>query len=57
MSHTLDLVVVGSLNVDLTARVQRHPSPGETLRATELTTRRRVGVSAFGPVGNRDTGR
>ncbi|NYH77786.1 ribokinase [Actinopolyspora biskrensis] len=38
MSHAIDLVVVGSLNADLTARVQRHPSPGETLRATELNT-------------------
>lgn len=38
MSYTADLVVVGSLNADLTARVRRHPSSGEALRATELTT-------------------
>ncbi|MDN6709703.1 MAG: ribokinase, partial [Corynebacterium casei] len=25
------LTVVGSINADLTARVQRHPNPGETL--------------------------
>ncbi|QGK70197.1 ribokinase [Allosaccharopolyspora coralli] len=38
MVSTVDLVVVGSLNVDLTARVARHPMPGETVRAAELTT-------------------
>lgn len=38
MSRELDVVVVGSLNVDLTAGVRRHPRPGETVRATALTT-------------------
>lgn len=35
----IDLVVVGSLNADITARVHRFPSPGETLPATALTVR------------------
>ncbi|MEF2976288.1 ribokinase [Subtercola sp. YIM 133946] len=30
--------VVGSLNVDSVVRVQRHPSPGETVRASDLAT-------------------
>lgn len=35
MAHTLaDIVVVGSINADLTARVARHPKPGETLLGT-----------------------
>ncbi|GAB3297045.1 ribokinase [Parasphingorhabdus pacifica] len=38
MSRVLDVVVVGSLNMDLTAGVQRHPQPGETVQATALTT-------------------
>ncbi|MEB3369193.1 ribokinase [Saccharopolyspora mangrovi] len=38
MSRELDVVVVGSLNVDLTAGVHRHPRQGETVRATALTT-------------------
>lgn len=38
MSRELDVVVVGSLNVDLTAGVRRHPQPGETVPATTLTT-------------------
>ncbi|KAA5832663.1 ribokinase [Saccharopolyspora hirsuta] len=38
MSREVDLVVVGSLNIDLTAGVQRHPLPGETVQATALTT-------------------
>jgi ribokinase len=38
MSRELDVVVVGSLNVDLTAGVRRHPQPGETVRANALTT-------------------
>ncbi|CAM02509.1 ribokinase [Saccharopolyspora erythraea NRRL 2338] len=32
-----ELVVVGSLNADLTARVRRHPAPGETVRGDALT--------------------
>lgn len=32
------IVVVGSLNVDLTWRVARIPAPGETVRATEMLT-------------------
>jgi ribokinase len=31
-----DIVVVGSLNVDITMRAPRFPKPGETLRASEL---------------------
>ncbi|MFC7344205.1 ribokinase [Saccharopolyspora griseoalba] len=38
MTRELDLVVVGSLNVDLTAAVRRHPQPGETVSATALST-------------------
>ncbi|MEV5540773.1 ribokinase [Saccharopolyspora shandongensis] len=38
MTRTEDVVVVGSLNVDLTARVQRHPLPGETVHAVALAT-------------------
>ncbi|MEV0705515.1 ribokinase [Saccharopolyspora sp. NPDC050389] len=38
MTRTEDVVVVGSLNVDLTARVQRHPLPGETVHAATLAT-------------------
>jgi ribokinase len=30
--------VVGSLNVDSVVRVQRHPTPGETVRGTDLAT-------------------
>ena len=30
------IVVVGSINVDLIARVSRHPAPGETLMGSEL---------------------
>ncbi|GAB2743507.1 ribokinase [Salinifilum aidingensis] len=32
-----DIAVVGSLNIDLTARVHRHPAPGETVRGSGLT--------------------
>lgn len=38
MSREMDVVVVGSLNIDLTASVRRHPLPGETVQATALTT-------------------
>lgn len=44
--HALDVAVVGSLNVDLTARVQRHPLPGETVAASEMS------VSAGGKGAN-----
>ncbi|NLF91863.1 MAG: ribokinase, partial [Corynebacterium marinum] len=30
----MDIVVVGSINADLTVRVRRHPHPGETLLGT-----------------------
>ncbi|MFV0461583.1 MAG: ribokinase [Nostocoides sp.] len=33
---TGSVVVLGSLNVDLVARVERHPRPGETVRASGL---------------------
>ncbi len=36
--NTVDVVVVGSLNVDLTARVRHHPLPGQTVSASALTT-------------------
>lgn len=36
-SSDIDLVVVGSLNADLTSRVRRHPSPGETVQGGPLT--------------------
>jgi ribokinase len=32
----LDVLVVGSANLDVVARAERHPSPGETLLGTEL---------------------
>ncbi|WP_223839904.1 PfkB family carbohydrate kinase [Saccharopolyspora pogona] len=38
MSRTHDVVVVGSLNIDLTARVHRRPLTGETVQAAALTT-------------------
>ncbi|QTF93086.1 PfkB family carbohydrate kinase, partial [Halomonas sp. BM-2019] len=33
-----DVVVVGSLNMDLVVRTPRHPGPGETLTGHDLTT-------------------
>ncbi|GAA2788035.1 ribokinase [Saccharopolyspora taberi] len=35
---TVDVVVVGSLNIDMTARVSRHPLPGETVQSTTALT-------------------
>ncbi|MEL6890189.1 MAG: ribokinase [Actinomycetota bacterium] len=32
---TVDVLVVGSLNLDLVARTERHPSPGETVVGTD----------------------
>ncbi|MGB7450168.1 MAG: ribokinase [Ornithinimicrobium sp.] len=37
-SGTGEIVVFGSLNADLTVRVQRFPEPGETLSGSELVT-------------------
>ncbi|WP_051399836.1 ribokinase [Haloechinothrix halophila] len=34
---TAEVAVVGSLNLDLTARVRRHPLPGQTVPASTLT--------------------
>lgn len=36
--NAFDVAVVGSLNIDLAARVERHPSPGETVAAQGFTT-------------------
>lgn len=36
-SHTYDVVVVGSTNLDLVATVEHLPSPGETVMATSYT--------------------
>jgi ribokinase len=36
--NALDVVVVGSLNIDLSAHVERHPSPGETVAAQGFST-------------------
>jgi ribokinase len=33
-----DIVVVGSLNMDLVVQVERMPAPGETLRGGDLQT-------------------
>jgi ribokinase len=67
----LDVLVVGSANLDVVARAERHPSPGETLLGTELAehpggkglnqavaaARSGARVALVGALGDDDAGR
>ncbi|PKW12725.1 PfkB family carbohydrate kinase [Saccharopolyspora spinosa] len=52
MSRTHDVVVVGSLNIDLTARVHRRPLPGETVQPAAFRRPERTASSFVSAAAN-----